>query len=607
MKMKKIYLSLTLATSILAAKAQNFNKQIDVDFDFLSSTIVMPTSPLKVTPLFIGGVDSVATFNGSDAFTGHTTSKDWNDFIGITSDENNPGEFWVTVNHEKIEANPLIGDGGGMTVFKAKETPDGDIIAINQTLHGKNVKFSNVNFKDFVGETGMNCGGIVAPNGRIWTAEEWFRTSNASLGGEVKDTSDFTITTDIAGDFNGQIVRKYENFNYMVEVDPREAKAIRKQYNWGRQGFEGGAISKDMKTVYLGVDANPAFLSKFVADQAGDFTSGKSYVFKASNAKGARWVEIDNSKLENMLNYTQKCIDAGATMYNRLEWVVMDTTSGIVYLTETGRDDIGNKWADELAEGAELAAHHVARGAENQATEYADYYGRVLAFNPETEEVTVHIEAGADDSKFDNQSSVSPKFYPTKHLSNPDGLSIITMGNQPYLIIQEDLNGTSHNRVPYGVTNRACEVFLLDLSIANPTVKDLIRVTVGPIGSEVTGATSTPSGKAILLNIQHPNNSTTINEFPYNNSVTVAITGFEGILNSVTNITSAKKNAFVVYPNPVSRELHFDKTTDIAIYTATGTRIKVARNTKSVTISDLDAGTYIVTNKDGESAKIIIE
>ena len=46
--------------------------------------------------------------------------------------------------------------------------------------------------------------------------------------------------------------------------------------------------------------------------------------------------------------------------------------------------------------------------------------------------------------------------------------------------------------------------FLLDLSIQNPTIDDLIRLTAVPTGAEVTGAMPTPDGKSLLINSQHP-------------------------------------------------------------------------------------------------------
>ncbi|MCC2677032.1 MAG: hypothetical protein K0R58_3979, partial [Ramlibacter sp.] len=42
---------------------------------------------------------------------------------------------------------------------------------------------------------------------------------------------------------------------------------------------------------------------------------------------------------------------------------------------------------------------------------------------------------------------------------------------------------------------------------AQPTEATLRRFLVGPVGSEITGITETPDGKAIFVNIQHPGES----------------------------------------------------------------------------------------------------
>ena len=160
-----------------------------------------------------------------------------------------------------IVQDDKIGDGGGMTVFRVKRDPDNDtLIIMDQTLSdGRSGKFFNVDFVNHTGETGMNCGGIISQaDGRIWTAEEWFRSSNGSISD--RDQSEFRIigTGTVNGQaapagfpgFNGDTVAKFQNQNYMTEIDPREAVAIRKQYNWGRQPFEGGTVLPDNKTVY---------------------------------------------------------------------------------------------------------------------------------------------------------------------------------------------------------------------------------------------------------------------------------------------------------------------------------------------------------------------
>lgn len=398
----------------------------------------------------------------------------------------------------------------------------------------------------------------------------------------------------------------------MVEIDPKEAVAIRKQYNWGRNGFEGGAISKDMKTVYLGIDATPAPFVKFVADVAGDFTKGKTYVYK-QDAVGAKWIEIDNSKLDKMLNFGEEAIALGATMFDRLEWVTLDTASGIVYVTETGVDNLGGAWADENLAGGTHAAHHVARaaaqGVDINTDNYKDFYGRVLQFNPATDEMTVLVEGGANDPALDGKASVGIKHYPENHLTNPDGLTIMYQnGGKRYLVIQEDLNGTSMNRMPWGISNPMCELYLLDLSITNPTVDDLVRITTSANNAEITGATMVPEGNVMLVNSQHPNSSEMVNDYPFNNSVTVAISGFEALITSVEEARSLRnKGGFQAYPSVGSGEVYFNKITDVAIYNSNGILVLTENDTNKLNVSNFAPGLYIIKNKEGEASSIVIQ
>lgn len=601
--MKKIYLSALFLSAAAGVFAQDFEKQLNIQSDYLAPTVTMPASPLVITPLFIGGVDQVQTADGP------ATAKEWHDFIGITPDPANADQFWLSVNHEMISADPLIGDGGGMTAFKIRQNADGSVTVLPQTLQdGRSGEFFNVDFKNTVGETGMNCGGISAPDGRIWTAEEWFRSNNKSLKPGITDTTDFIIGTTTPNGFpgfNDETIKKYQNFNYMVEIDPKQAKAVRKQYNWGRQPFEGGAVMADNKTVYLGADDTPGYFTKFVADVAGDFTAGKLYVFKQDAA--TNWVEIDNTLLENMLNFGDMAAAAGATMFCRLEWVAVDPVSGDVFMTETGSDNLGNAWP---ADGI-VADHHVARAASMgvagpRDAAYKDYYGRVLRYDVETGEISVHIEGGP---AYSSSNGAAPAHYPSNHLSNPDGLSFITVGGTTYMMICEDLNGTSYNRMPYGMNKARCELFFLDMSIANPSPSDLIRITTSANGAEITGVAATPNGKTLFVNSQHPDASEDVNNAPYNHSLTLAIHGLE---EAITGAVAPAQNArsadgFSIYPNPTTREIHFNKVTDAALYDAMGKRVKVVRNNNLMDVYGLTPGKYIIKTKDNEVTSLIVQ
>lgn len=603
--MKKLLLISSFAFGCIGVHAQiSFDPSIPANY--APTTVLFPPSPLKYQILFVGQVDSVKTTPtyGNPAST--VPAKQWHDFIGVTPDNNNPSEFWISVNHEMRQKNAFIGDGGGMTSFKVRRDPNTDtLVVINQTLSdGRSGKFFNVDFVNTTGETGMNCAGLQGVDGRIWTAEEWQVVNNAQAFTFLPDTNDITLNTPEFPTFNGKKIKRFQGLNWMVEIDPKEAKAIRKQYNWGRLFLEGGAMAGDNRTVYLGEDSSPGLFVKFVADVPGDFTKGKTYYY--AHTQNPKWVEVDNTDLDKMLNLNALALAGGATVFNRLEWSAVDYTTGRLYLTETGRDDLGkaSSWRAAINGSAKPAQHHVARAASKGLTpisdNYVDYYGRVLCYDPVTEEVTVYLEGGPEFT----EQQVPASNYPEKHLSNPDGLNFMTIGGKVYMIINEDLNGRTFGRMPNSSTV-VCEAFLLDMSIPNPTVDNLIRFSATPLDAEITGACMSPDGKTMLINSQHP--STTLNEGIYRNSLTYAITGWDKITVSALEPTFESGPRFQVWPNPVSRELNFNKLTDAALYDMNGKLIRVFRNTQVADMSGCTPGIYFVRNLEGETIKIVVQ
>lgn len=587
-----------------------FNPTIQPIFN--AEEIVMPHSPLKTQVIFIGGYDMVEATPTYGQPAQQVVSKSWNDFIGFTPDQSGQHLGWVSINHERIVSDNNLGDGGGMTTFLVeRDTLTDSIHVIPQTLQdGRSGRFFNVDFVNYTGETGMNCGGITSTvDGRIWTAEEWFRSNNTSI--PDRDTSDFTIGTGTANGqqapagfpgFDGETIKKYQNYNYMTEIDPRQARAIRKQYNWGRQPFEGGLVMPDNRTVYLTADNTPAFFTKFVADHAGDFTVGKTYVYK-HDASPSKWIEIDNSDLSKMLNFQQEAIAVGATMFNRLEWIAKDPNANQIYLTETGRDNPASRWAAASAAGAVHAPHTLNRanfiqGTHPDSSDYWDYYGRVLNFDPSTDQMTVFLEGGPYFANSPDSTN-----YPYNHLSNPDGLNFLSVNGRSYMIICEDLNGTSKGRVPATMVNRTCELYLFDMADNTPTVSDLMRISVAAKGAEITGAIATPDGKTIFVNSQHPSSS---NPFPYNYSLTYAISGWDATVTAIRNIAKEQED-YDFYPNPVARTLYFKALGDFAIYDMHGRRLEVHRNVNQIDVSHLASGTYFIQNGTGLTKKLIVQ
>jgi len=266
-----------------------------LDTNFNAKTIIVPPSPLQSKLVFVGGKDTVIGINGQKQL-----AKQWHDFIGYTPiNLQAPNDSaYITINHEMRVKDDILGDGGGMTVFKVKKTPTGDYIVDGS--------YRNVDFTA-VGNTLANCGGISARNGRIWTAEEWVQTSNKDInigllpvegkdttygasgkgtgqaavqGWGIRDTNDWTIPA--GANYAGRSIKKFQNFNWLVEIDPAQAKATRKMYNWGRFEHEGGVVMPDDKTVYLTDDTQPAVFFKFVANQAGNFNESQLFAYKQS-------------------------------------------------------------------------------------------------------------------------------------------------------------------------------------------------------------------------------------------------------------------------------------------------------------------------------------
>jgi hypothetical protein len=332
--------------------------------------------------------------------------------------------------------------------------------------------------------------------------------------------------------------------------------------------------------------------------------NGSISLYNVNGYDDEKWIKVGNGTMDKMLNYSENAINAGATMYNRLEWVAYNSGDGNVYLTETGRDNPSSRWEDDEVEGGVLATHHGARasaqGTDAMSSDYVDYYGRILLFDVTNDSMSSYLEAGPE---FHGTPDVSISQYPAIHLSNPDGLTFMNVNNNSYMVICEDLNGTSHGRMPAGISNRACEMYILDMTTSTPSLDDLVRIAQTPIGAEITGVRATPDGKTLFFNSQHPNSS---NPFPYNNSLTIALTGWDKSIVGLTELAQEDKT-FTVYPNPTSRIVYFSETMDVALYDTFGKLIRVERNADHMDIIDLAAGTYFLKNNSGDTKKLIVQ
>lgn len=409
------------------------------------------------------------------------------DMLAFLPDSNNNG--WLFVSHELKGSNPILGDGGGATLFTVKE---------NDSNWAVTSPYYNVDFSTVRG-TDRNCGGSVAPNGMIYTCEEHQGKSNRYFYNKGKGHTD---TSDV-GD-----LKFYENIGYVVEVDPKTRKATQKIYAMGCYFHEDLEFMEDRKTVYLTDDKEPGVWFKFIADKEDDYSQGQLYAYQQSmDGESGKWLTLPRDTT-SLINIRDTAIAMGASIFMRHEWVVRKDNK--IYIAETGHDH--TDWTKPIKKGA-IPAKHYRDYLNPKGNIYEDIYGRILVFDIETNKMSVYLEGGvgADGATV---------------FSNPDCITITKQGEKDYLVICEDINDNSKGRVPKHAEQKNHwynELYFLDLNIKQPTVNDLHRFAITPMGAEFTGAIFTPDNKTMFLNIQHPNWS---NGTPYNRSSTVAITGW---------------------------------------------------------------------------------
>lgn len=455
----------------------------EVDSSYSHNTLLLPEG-LKVQVLFRESLDSVVRADGVKG-----PAKGLHDFLTFIPNADNPNQGWLYVGHETKNKDAILGDGGGATMFEVEKDEAGNW---NRLSDFKHVDFT------VVGNTQRNCGGTLGPNSMIYTCEESQPMSNSALMNKGK------------GHQNPQKVgtlEYWQNFGYVVEVDPTTFQATQKMIAWGRYYHEDVEFMDDNQTIYLSDDHEPGVFFKFVADEPGKYAVGQLYAFRRSDdGSTGSWITLPRDTA-SMLRIRDIAIDSGATMFMRHEW--FERVGNKIYITETGHDE--EDWAQYIDRGANVS---MALLPYMTGTVAHDVHGRILVFDTETNQMSTFLEGG-----FSADSS--------KTFSNPDNLTSVHLGGKDYLMFCEDLNGTDKGRIPdyaHKAGKYYTELFLVDLSLEHPTVDDIFRFAVGPNRAELTGVMMSPDKSTIFLNVMHPHSS---NQPPYDRSITIAVSGWE--------------------------------------------------------------------------------
>jgi secreted PhoX family phosphatase len=451
-----------------------------IDTNFTSTSIYLAPLPVKYDFLILfDGEDSVATEGGK-----RFPTKANFDFMAYFPLKGSPEEGYLWVNHETAEANDNLGDGGGACILRIKRQ--------NETWKRmgppKAVDFASV------GGTWNNCLGGPTPWGTVLTSEEYEPASNKEIYKQGKGIRD----TAVYGGFP-----KYLNYGWMVEADPYSGKVLGKRWALGRFSHEGALCMPDSQTIYLLDDFAPGIFFKFVAEKKADLSKGRLFALQIGpDGKSVRWLPLPSQR--DSLNEIRKvALRRGASFFIRLEDIER-LPDGRFVLSETGKDEADLAWALKLGgkPAPHLSKYHKGNG------KYNDYYGRLLVYDPQKETLEVFLEGGAG-----KNSNV--------HFANPDNLSVNPVRN--WLIIHEDINAPSQGRVSPKAGNRLVnEIYILDLSLKNPTIDKLQLLLIAPQGAETTGSCWDSDYSTLFINVQHPDPD---NPPPFNKDMTIAVYG----------------------------------------------------------------------------------
>ena len=174
----------------------------------------------------------------------------------------------------------------------------------------------------------------------------------------------------------------------------------------------------------------------------------------------------------------------GATKMDRPEWIDVDK-QGWVYCTLTNNSNRGMD-KQPVVDAANARANNT-MGNIIRWKEDGDFHGTTFAWNQ-------FVLAGDPSlERVEAKGNIKGDMF-----SCPDGLWTDARG---VLWIQTDMSTSAMGKGD--LKNMGNNMMLA----ADPRSGEIRRFLTGPAGCEITGATSTPDGKTMFINVQHPGES----------------------------------------------------------------------------------------------------
>jgi uncharacterized protein len=403
----------------------------------------------------------------------------------------------------------------------------------------------------------------------------WTTAAPIAAGDTRISKFNITIQPGAAADGTGDFRNEIYQYGWVVEIDPYDPTSTpRKRTALGRMNHEGawpGRFIVGVKPAwYMGDDAGGEYIYKFVSSAAwisadatatnrlaiGDkyLDSGTLYVAKFNADGTGQWLPLIFGQgpltpanttyafadQADVLINTRLAADAvGATKMDRPEWTAVNPKNGEMYCTLTNGPtrngttlpvDAANPrvYVDPPSTTRSNRNGHIIRLRETgDTTEATSFVWDIYVF-----------AAGSDlDPANINLSGLDA----TNDMSSPDGLWFSRSANaggigNPLLWVETDDGAYTDvtncmllvgqpGQVGDGGTKTVTSTLANNTTVTTTTRigaapgTNLRRFLVGPKECEITGIDSTPDGRTVFVNIQHPGEDTTTgfpNSFPSN-------------------------------------------------------------------------------------------
>lgn len=317
----------------------------------------------------------------------------------------------------------------------------------------------------------------------------------------------FNATPDESQPYLGQ-VNEPNRFGWVVEFDPFDPESEpKKRTALGRLVRECATVTHDKEgrvAIYSGDDTRGEYVYKFVprgryqpenaAANADLLDEGTLYVAVFHENGEGEWRALElgrygltprngfHTQADVLINARVAADIVGATPMDRPEWVAVHPDSKEVYVALTNNKHRGNK-PDQPVDAANPRKDNL----HGQIIRWREKDDRVDSTSFRWEIFLLagdKPDAGAPDHL---TGTINGDIF-----SSPDGLWFDPQGR---LWIQTDYGDDDVQNANMGTNQMLC---------ANPETKEVKRFLAGPRGCEVTGVTTTPDGKAMWVNIQHP-------------------------------------------------------------------------------------------------------